>query len=173
MNGDETTAAKSPLETNQEPDGFGQPASEAEAGTNAANPSSDGAVRGNDSIFQHEIEQFARRLCTLFPSEIASDPRSFKKRTIEALKRCLPPFAGRPTEQTITRAAELKAKGQDWALIYPLVISDHARLDRATKRLVESNLRSAIRARRNTRRRRNRPGRLSVEASTKPNVSLS
>ena len=131
------------------------------------------AHRGSDRSCQHEVKRFAKRLLKLFAAEIASDPRAFKKRAIETLKRSLPPYPGRPTEQAITQAAILRGEGREWPEVYRLVIADHRHLDPATRRLAESNLRSAIRSRRNARKRRNVAGRSLAQTTRPPNVPLS
>jgi hypothetical protein len=105
---------------------------------------------------RREVSRFASRLKLLFRDEIAADPRAFKKEIVEILKRNLPPFAGRPTDECISLAVRLKAEGKTWSEIYPLVIADHAFLDASERRLAETDLRSKIRSRRNARRRRER-----------------
>ena len=103
-----------------------------------------------------EVKRFATRITKLFAPEIASDPRGFKKNVTTILKRNLPPFPGRPTEQSITSAATLRREAQDWKQIYPQVIPNHANLDPAIRRQAESNLRASVRSRRNARQRRKR-----------------
>jgi hypothetical protein len=103
-----------------------------------------------------EVTRFSKRLSKLFPEDIRTDPRTLKKRVVEILRRKLPPFAGRPTEESITVAAKLRSEGLDWQEIYGQVIPDHAHLDPAARRQAESNLRSALRSRRNARLRRKR-----------------
>lgn len=121
----------------------------------------------------HEVKRFARRLCRIFAGEISSDPRTFKKGVIEILRRHLPPFAGRPTEESITMAATLREKSREWPEVYRLVIPGHSELDPATRRQAESNLRSAIRSRRNARKRRKGRLKLIAETSRERDVSLS
>ena len=134
-------------------------------------PSVSGRVKERN--WAREAKRFAERITKLFASEIASDPRGFKKRVTAILKRNLPPFPGRPTEQSITHAARLKGGGTGWQEIYPVVIPDHAQLDPATRRQAESNLRSAIRSRRNARRRRNARPKLLAQTTPDSNVPLS
>jgi hypothetical protein len=105
------------------------------------------------STCHQEVKTFATRLRKLFADEIAAEPRGFKKRVIEILKRSLPPFAGRPTEDSITIAIQLRAEGRSWPEVYSQVIVNHDKLDTANRRLAELNLRSALRARRNARKR--------------------
>lgn len=119
-----------------------------------------------------EVKRFARRLSKVFAKEISSDPRTFKKGVIETLRRHLPPFAGRPTEEAITTAAALRAERREWPEIYRLVIPGHCELDSATRRQMESNLRSAIRSRRNARKRRKARQKLIAETSQEHNVPL-
>jgi hypothetical protein len=130
-----------------------------------------GTARERDCA--REAKQFAKRISKQFASEIASDPRSFKKQLTRIIKRNLPPFPGRPTEQSITHAARLRAEGNGWQDIYPVVIPNHAQLDPASRRVAESNLRSAIRSRRNARRRRNTSRTLLAQTTPTSNVPLS
>lgn len=134
-------------------------------------PSGLGRVKERD--WAREAKRFATRITTQFAPEIASDPRGFKKRLTEIIKRNLPPFPGRPTEQSITHAARLSAEGHRWHDIYPVVIPDHAQMDPAIRRQTESNLRSAIRSRRNARKRRNARPKLLAQTTPKSNVPLS
>lgn len=132
-----------------------------------------GSGRGRERDCALEAKRFARRISKQFASEIATDPRGFKKHLTQIIKRNLPPFPGRPTEQSITQAARLKAGGNSWQDIYPVVIPDHAQMDLPTRRVAESNLRSAIRSRRNARRRRNTSRTLLAQTTPASNVPLS
>ena len=131
--------------------------------------------RDNDYIAcDREVKRFAKRLCKVFAGDIGSDARTFKKRVIEILRRHLPPLAGRPTEESITMAATLRGQGREWQEVYRLVISGHSDLDPATRRQMESNLRSAIRSRRNARNKRRKARRkLIAETSHEQDISLS
>jgi len=68
------------------------------------------------------VKRFAKRLRRVYAKEISSDPRTFKKSVVEILRRHLPPFAGRPTEEAITMAAALRTEGREWREIYRLVM---------------------------------------------------
>jgi hypothetical protein len=103
-----------------------------------------------------EVKRFAARLRREHAQEIESDAKEFKHRACGLLKRCLPPFAGRPTEDSITVAAELRKQDRPWKEVYPVVIPNYATLDAPVRRQAESNLRSALRSRRNARKRRRR-----------------
>jgi hypothetical protein len=116
------------------------------------------------------VSQFAAHLCRDFADEIAADPKGFKKQATHHLKRHLPPFAGRPTEDSITKAIDLRKRGNQWKTIYPLVIPNRAQLDAAVRRQAESNLRAAVRSRRNAAKRRKRRQQLSAEAKPARNV---
>lgn len=129
----------------------------ADAGVSTVSPAEPirsvfGAVKERNCA--REVKRFATRITKLFAPEIASDPRGFKKSVTAILKRNLPPFPGRPTEQSITSAVTLRRGGQDWKQIYPQVIPNHANLDPAVRRQAESNLRASVRSRRNARQRR-------------------
>ena len=110
-------------------------------------------VRGK---LERLARRFSERLKCHFAEEIRQDPRSFKKRVVTLVRRALPPFGGRPPENAIDRAIELRKLGQRWKEVYAQVIPDHAHLDSAARCRAESNLRAALRSRRNARKRRNR-----------------
>ena len=120
-----------------------------------------------------EVKRFATRITKLFAPEIASDPRGFKRNVTTILKRNLPPFPGRPTEQSITSAVMFRRCGQDWKQIYPQVIPNHANLDSAVRRQAESNLRASVRSRRNARQRRKHMKDSIAETRQSSDVSLS
>ncbi len=103
---------------------------------------------------EREVKRFTARLLREHAEEVKRDAKGFKNRACGLFKRCLPPFAGRPTEDSITRAGELRKQDRQWKEIYPVVILNHATLDPPIRRQAESNLRSALRSRRNARRRR-------------------
>lgn len=103
-----------------------------------------------------QVKAFARKLTRQFQDEIRSDPRQFKKRVIEVLRRSLPPFGGRPTDESVTTAANMRANQEEWLAVYRAVIPNHSQMDSAARSHAESNLRSAVRSRRNARARRKR-----------------
>ena len=61
-------------------------------------------------------------------------PPPFAARRCRLLRRHLPAFAGRPTEDSMTRAAGLRKQKRPWKEIYPLVIPGHAVLGPAVRR---------------------------------------
>ena len=131
------------------------------------------AVRKDRQSTPVRSKQFAKRLRKMFVGEISSDPRAFKKSVIEILRRHLPPFAGRPTEESVTVAAMLRMQGRDWPEVYRLVIPAYAHLDPGTRGQAQSNLRSAIRSRRNARKRRKPRMKLIAETTREEDISLS
>ncbi|MGA2327058.1 MAG: hypothetical protein ABSH05_12320 [Bryobacteraceae bacterium] len=102
------------------------------------------------------MRRIGARLQRDFAEQIAQDRRKFKKRAVHYLKRCLPPFPGRPPEASSTRAIELRKAGLEWRQIYPLCIPGHSEMPPAVRRQAESNLRAACRSRRNAAKRRRR-----------------
>lgn len=116
------------------------------------------------------VGQFSSQLRRDFASEIAADPKGFKKRVVHWLRRSLPPFAGRPSEASITNAINLRLRGETWKQVYPQLIPSHSAMDAAVRRLAESNLRAAVRSRRNARRRRKHRRQSSAEAKLALNV---
>jgi hypothetical protein len=121
---------------------------------------------------ERAVKGFAALLKCECPEQIADDTlaRDFKKWVKHLLGRNLPPFAGRPNEDAITRAIELRKLGLKWKEVYPEVIPKHALLHPAVRRMTESNLRAAIRSRRNARARRKREGESIAQQTTVVNV---
>ncbi len=137
----------------------------------AADPSQHRAKESPDSDgpnLEREVKRFAARLRRRYAEQIQRDPRGFKKRVCSLSRRYLPPYAGRPMEETINRAAELRRQDRGWKEIYPLVIPDHSQLEPAVRRQAESNLRAAVRSRRNARRQRRRGKRYLATAGPQP-----
>ena len=91
---------------------------------------------------------FARRLRQEFPEAIANSPRDFKKQVIRLIRRELPPRPGRPLDEAVTRATEMRAKGQPWSTIYCQCIPGYDSLDPGDRQLTASRLRTAMRTRR-------------------------
>lgn len=133
-------------------------APDAKQGEETPAPASDAAAQQPSGFgtLERIVKAFTVRLVKMFGGDIDADPRGFKKRAVQIFRRNLPPFVGRPTEQVVTAAATLHAATKSWREIYPAVIPNHAAMDPATRRQAESNLRSAIRSRRNARKRRKR-----------------
>lgn len=88
------------------------------------------------------IERFARRLRSNFQSEIARNPGAFKRRAASFLRRHLPPQAGRPCSDSVTRAFRLRSRNLPWPKIYRICLPTYSG-DRA-----RFNLRVAVRMRR-------------------------
>lgn len=98
----------------------------------------------------------ASDLMQRFSTMIAADPTRFKKQVVYYLKRNLPPGPGRPAEDAITKAMELRTQGHSWQFIYQLCIANHLHLPPAERRVAQDNLRAACRSRRNAAKRRKR-----------------
>ena len=120
---------------------------------------------------ERAVKGFAALLKCECPEQIADDTmaRGFKKWVKSLLGRNLPPFAGHPKEDAITRAIELRKLGLRWKEVYPEVIPNHPLLHPAIRRQAESNLCSSVRSRRNARRRRKHQGE-STAQTTSPTI---
>ena len=110
-------------------------------------------TRSKDSL-EAEARRFIRRLRKAFAEAITEDAQGFKRRLRRLVCAGLPPFAGRPPDPAISRAIQLRKQGQEWKEIYPQVIPLHSELDPIRRQHAEFNLRSAVRSRRNSARRR-------------------
>jgi hypothetical protein len=113
---------------------------------------------------------FARRLRNEYRECLLSDQaaRKFKKRVVSILRRNLPPFAGRPPEEPVTHAIQLCKAGAAWKQVCPEVIPGYPNLDPLRSRQAESNLRAAVRSRRNARRQRRLGKRYLLTAGPQP-----
>ena len=69
---------------------------------------------------EREIKRFAARLRRQYSEEINRDAKAFKNRVCGLFRRHPPPFAGRPSEDSITRAAGLQRQKRACKEIYPL-----------------------------------------------------
>lgn len=105
---------------------------------------------------------FAARLKRKFAAEIVQDQRAFKKAALHLLRLHLPPGPGRVPEAAVTKAIELRSLGTPWQDIYPVCIPDYTSLTPAGRSEAASRLRTARRARINTRKRRLRSYRQSA-----------
>jgi hypothetical protein len=128
---------------------------------------------GGSPSLTRTMQQIAAGLKRRFPSLIAQDPKKFKKQAVYLLKRHLPPGPGRPAEDAITRAIELRKQGLGWKEIYQQCIPDQSQLPPASRRMARDNLRAACRSRRNAAKRRKRQRTFTSEATTGPNVPSS
>ncbi len=100
----------------------------------------------------HEVEQFAAQL--KFSEEHRQNAPGFRKQVVSTLSASLSPGPGRPPEPNVTLAENLRHQGKLWPEVYPLCVDNYASLNRDSQRVAADNLRSAMHARRNARRRR-------------------
>ncbi len=100
---------------------------------------------------ERAVQEFAACLKADYASQINQDAeaRAFKKLCVRMLKQSLPPGPGRPSEDSITQATTLHAKGTAWKEIYPQCIPRYASLTPAERYQAEARLRSARRSREN------------------------
>jgi hypothetical protein len=101
-----------------------------------------------------EVQQLAARLKRQRAKELAQDPAGFRREAVRAFRASLSPGPGRPRTPNVTLAEKLRDKGKPWQEIYPLCITNYAGLNVDSQRVEAENLRSAVRSRRNARRRR-------------------
>jgi hypothetical protein len=104
-----------------------------------------------------DVEQFAARLKRQRSNELAHDPAGFRREAVRVLRASLSPGPGRPPSIEVTRAITERTKGTAWSDIYPLCIARFGDLSPYAQRVAKENLRAAVRARRNSQRRRNAP----------------
>jgi hypothetical protein len=109
----------------------------------------------SESLTQ-EVQQLAARLKRQRAKELAQDPAGFRREAVRAFRASLSPGPGRPRTPNVTLAEELRQQKKSWQEIYPLCIENYPSLNVDSQRVEAENLRSAVRSRRNTRRRRNR-----------------
>jgi hypothetical protein len=116
-----------------------------------------------------EVQKFASRLRSKFPKQFERDEKaaSFKKTVVQCVISILPPQRGpgRPPQEIVTRAIEMRAKGKDWSTIFAALLkpiepdsgfpptfaeSQDAKFDLC---VAKNRLRSAVRSRLNRKRR--------------------
>jgi hypothetical protein len=110
-----------------------------------------------------EVQKFASRLQSRFPKQFENDENAapFKKTVVQCVKAILPPQRrpGRPPDENVTRAINMRAKGKNWSEIFAALIkpiepesgfsstfaeSQNAKFDLS---VAKSRLRSAVRSR--------------------------
>ncbi len=101
------------------------------------------ALRGT---LRSRIRQFAACLRIEFGPEIARDPRGFKRGLVHLLKLELPPHSGRPSNENVTRADDMRKVGKGWKEIYVACLPPRA--DHVLRQRDQYLLRGAVRARR-------------------------
>jgi hypothetical protein len=109
--------------------------------------------RRHPASLQHEAETFSRRLGIKFPVDIENDLPGFKRRLFAWINRSLPSKAGRPLDDVVTRAYEMRKQGKDWQEVYRECLIEEDTPD--ARQLKQQRLRSAVRAR--AHRQRYRP----------------
>ena len=108
---------------------------------------------GNRKL-EGRVRKFAACLRCDFAEAIARDPSAFKKRVVRFIRLALPPRRGRPPLEVVTRASNLRSQKKPWLEVYRACIEGFANLEPGNRQLATSALRSAVRARRNSRERR-------------------
>jgi hypothetical protein len=87
-----------------------------------------------------------------FEANILRDAHGFKKRAVSLFRLHLPPGPGRPPEELITLAQQMRAAGASWPEVYKKCIPPDA--DNATRQLLMTRLRTGLRSRQYARRQR-------------------
>lgn len=107
---------------------------------------------------KNHIRKFTASLKHDFAAQIALDSRTFKLRVVRLLRLNLPPGPGRPPDETITRAAKMRAQNRPWHEIYQKCIPHFSELDDGIRQLAMIRLRASVRSRRHGgQRRKGRP----------------
>jgi hypothetical protein len=116
------------------------------------------------------VQNFCSHLQSKFPGQFgnAKTAAAFKQTVILSVKSVLPPVRrpGRPPQETVTRAIELRKQGKNWSAIYAELIKAVEPEHGSTRTFAEnknakydlsvakSRLRSAVRSRLNRDKRR-------------------
>lgn len=101
------------------------------------------------------MREFTAKLRREFAADIERDAVGFRRDAVYLLSAALSPGPGRQLSKAVTLASELRAQGKSWQVIYAQCIP--ASLVDDSRQLAQSRLRSAVRSRRNVRRRRKSP----------------
>lgn len=118
---------------------------------------SNGAVTRKVGTPERDLEKDVRKFSVFlrqrYFDRIARDARAFKESAVRLLRYELPPRPGRPRDDTVTRATEMRAKRQPWSAVYCKCIPGYGHLDPGNRQLLASRLRTAVRSRRSRRLR--------------------
>ncbi len=101
---------------------------------------------------QAVITEFVARLRQDFAEEQAQDQRAFERRAAKIFKKqIISSRAGRPRNEIVTRAAEMRRQGKLWPQIFDDCLP--ANLERTARNMAKLQLRNAVRNRRSRERR--------------------
>jgi hypothetical protein len=98
------------------------------------------------------ICKFTDSLRRSFEASILQDPSGFKKRAVRLFRLSLPPGPGRPAEELITLAEQMRAHGVPWSEVYKKCVSPD--LHGGARQFAMIRLRGAVRSRRFAERRK-------------------
>src|SRR5260370_23058182 len=101
-------------------------------------------------------------------AERTEDPRAFKECAVRYLRLALGPGPGRPPKKTVTQAGKMRAEGKTWCEVYSACLSHSEGISADTWTLACLRLRSAVRSRRSTERRRRIFKQISTKRETAP-----
>ena len=119
----------------------------------AANRSAAFSARSTAGALERAIMQFVAKVRRDFPSEIAEDPRAFKRHVVGLIRAGLPPRPGRPRDPRTDAACEMVAQGKSVSEVLKAQIPDFEKLDTYTQMLAKKGLYQALGRRRRERKR--------------------
>ena len=93
---------------------------------------------------EHATQAFAQALRSDFAEEAIRDPRAFKQRVLQLIRRSLPPWRGRPVNPKTEAAFALRQQGKTVRQILRLQIHDFDQLDTWGRMLAEKGLRQKL-----------------------------
>ncbi len=104
------------------------------------------------------VREFTDALRRDYGREIHRNPRAFKHQVVRLVRLGLPPGPGRPPDEAITRAIQLRERGTPWLEVYRKCIPNFADLGDGDRQLAMTRFRSAVRSRTHQRKpRKSRP----------------
>ncbi|HEV2379921.1 MAG TPA: hypothetical protein VG206_09020 [Terriglobia bacterium] len=104
-----------------------------------------------------QVNTFVKSLRHDYAREIARDARAFKRSVVELVRRGLPPGAGHPRNEAITRAVEMRARSKPWLEVYRQCIPAFSSLGEGLREIAMNRLRAAVRSRRVRQQRQSLP----------------
>jgi hypothetical protein len=90
------------------------------------------------------VEEFASALRREFRDDFAQDARAFRYRIIQLVRRALPLRRGRPPDETLNAAWEMRKQGKSVREVLGNLIPNFEELDLYLRYLAEKGLRQAL-----------------------------
>jgi hypothetical protein len=115
-----------------------------------------------DGKLGETIRRVTLKLQREYAAEIERDPGGFKRRAVSCFRRLLSPRPGRPRDEAITWAVEMRSRGRPWREVYLSCVPNFASMDSDARFRACLRLRDGVAKRQKAARRRKSPRNLSA-----------